>query len=186
VSVISTKTNTVVGLPILVGQQSIGVAITPDRSKVYVANENSDTASVISTATNMVVAVPPVGKAPVSFGVFIQPRFAGTPGKRACYGKSISALARTFDGLHRATIALGFPTVEGRQTAVNVFCSESACDEEDRRACMTIGENWGIKPDGGANIPKSSASNACFAPLCFRLNCWPKISDSACSRCVAT
>jgi hypothetical protein len=89
----------------------------------------------------MVVAVLPVGGAPFGFGVFIQPRFAGTPGNRECHHKSISALTRTFGCLNRATIALGFPTVEGLLSAVNAFCGDSACDEWDRRACIIIGEN---------------------------------------------
>jgi YVTN family beta-propeller protein len=38
VSVISTATNTVIGSPISVGIAPTGVAVTPDGSKVYVAN----------------------------------------------------------------------------------------------------------------------------------------------------
>jgi YVTN family beta-propeller protein len=52
----------------------LGVAVTPDGSKVYVANEFDNTVSVIATATNMVVGPPiNVGSSPVSFGLFIQP-----------------------------------------------------------------------------------------------------------------
>ena len=41
---IDTATNTVVGSPILVGRSPIGVAITPDGSKVYVTQSvDSDT-----------------------------------------------------------------------------------------------------------------------------------------------
>jgi YVTN family beta-propeller protein len=50
-----------------------GVAVTPDGSKVYVANEASNTVSVIDMATNMVVGPPiPVGKGPAAFGMFIR------------------------------------------------------------------------------------------------------------------
>jgi YVTN family beta-propeller protein len=122
--VIDTATNTVVGSPIPVGSAPFGVSVTPDGSKVYVANSGDNTVSVIDTATNMVVAVLPVGNAPIAFGVFIQPRFAGTPGDANCHGKSISALAQTFGGLNAAAIALGFPTVGGLQAAVNAFCGE--------------------------------------------------------------
>ncbi len=38
VSVIDTATNTVIGSPIPVGNNPYGVAVTPDGSKVYVAN----------------------------------------------------------------------------------------------------------------------------------------------------
>jgi YVTN family beta-propeller protein len=126
VLVIDTASDTVVGSPIPVGSSPFGVAVTPDGSKVYVANSGDNTVSVIDTATNMVVAVLPVGQAPFAFGVFIQPRFAGTPGKANCHGKSISALAQTFGGLNAAAIALGFPTVETLHTAVAAFCGASS------------------------------------------------------------
>jgi YVTN family beta-propeller protein len=122
VSVIATATDTVVGLPIPVGGAPFGVAVTPDGSKVYVANPASNTVSVIDTASKTVVAVLPVGQGPVAFGVFIQPRFAGTPGKSNCHGQSVSALAQTFGDLNAASIALGFPTVQAIQTAVKAFC----------------------------------------------------------------
>jgi YVTN family beta-propeller protein len=122
VSVIDTLTNTMVGMPIPVGSDPTGIAITPDGSKVYVTNEADNTVSVIDTATNIVVAVLPVGNAPFAFGVFIQPRFAGTPGHRHCDGTSVEALAETFGSLHRAAIALGFPTVHALKVAVNAFC----------------------------------------------------------------
>jgi YVTN family beta-propeller protein len=84
-------------------------SVTPDGSKVYVANSGDNTVSVIDTASSIVVAVLPVGNGPTAFGVFIQPRFAGTPGDANCLGKSISALAQTFGGLNAASIALGSP-----------------------------------------------------------------------------
>src|SRR5258706_3488013 len=60
VSVIDTVTNTVVAT-IPVGLSSSccgGVAVTPDRSKVYVVNSNANTVSVIDTATNTVIGSP--------------------------------------------------------------------------------------------------------------------------------
>ena len=67
---------------------------------------------MIATATNMVVGSPiPVGKFPAANGIFIQPRFAGTPGKANCFGRSVAALARTFGGLNAAASALGFPSI---------------------------------------------------------------------------
>jgi hypothetical protein len=59
---------------------------------------------------------------PNAFGVFIHPRFAETIGAANCYGKSISALTHTFGGLNAAAIALGFPTVQALQTAVDAYC----------------------------------------------------------------
>ena len=60
VSVIDTATNTVIAT-IPVGNLPIGVAVTPDGSKVYVTNAISNTVSVIATATNTVIATIPVG-----------------------------------------------------------------------------------------------------------------------------
>ena len=69
VSVIDTATNTVVGSPIPVGSVPIGVAVTPDGTKVYVTNFGSANVSVIHTATKdpaskSVVKTVPVGTGP--------------------------------------------------------------------------------------------------------------------------
>ena len=68
VSVIDTATNTVVGL-IPVGNFPLGVAITPDGTKVYVTNLNDNTVSVIHTATKTVVKTVLVGKEPYAVAV---------------------------------------------------------------------------------------------------------------------
>jgi YVTN family beta-propeller protein len=67
VSVFDTATNTLI-TEISVSE-SIGVAVTPDGSKVYVANVNSNTVSVIATATNKVIATIPVGTTPEGVAV---------------------------------------------------------------------------------------------------------------------
>jgi YVTN family beta-propeller protein len=83
VSVIDAATNMVIGSPIPVGLAPDGVAVTPSRrqngeenrtderedrakaaSKVYVANFDANTVSVIDTATNTVIATIPVGTSP--------------------------------------------------------------------------------------------------------------------------
>jgi YVTN family beta-propeller protein len=46
-----------------------GVAVTPDGSKVYVANAVSNSVSVIATATNTVTATIGVGSEPLGVGV---------------------------------------------------------------------------------------------------------------------
>src|SRR5262249_61632091 len=71
VSVIATASNTVVGSPIPVGLAPLGVAVTPDRRKVFVANHASNTVSVIDTATNAVSATISIGPSP--FGVAVTP-----------------------------------------------------------------------------------------------------------------
>jgi hypothetical protein len=49
-------------------------------------------------------------------------RFAGTPGKANCFGQSVSALAREFDGLNGAAAQLGYPSVGALQDAILTFC----------------------------------------------------------------
>jgi large repetitive protein len=72
VSVIDTSTNTVIGLPITVGSNPYGVAITPDGARAYVTNEGGTTVSVIDTSTNTVIGSPiTVGSHP--HGVAITP-----------------------------------------------------------------------------------------------------------------
>jgi YVTN family beta-propeller protein len=70
VSVINTATNTVTAT-IPVGSNPTGVAVTQNRSKVYVANQGSNTVSVIKTKDNKVIATIPVGSSP--FGVAVIP-----------------------------------------------------------------------------------------------------------------
>ena len=68
VSVIDTGRNTVVAT-IPVGQFPNGVAITPDGTHAYVANQGDGTVSVIDTARNNVVATIPVGAGPVGVAI---------------------------------------------------------------------------------------------------------------------
>jgi YVTN family beta-propeller protein len=102
------------------------VAVTPNSRKVYVENFLDNTVSVIATATNTVSATIPVDRDPDGLDLFIQPgpRFAGIPGKSDCFGKSVSALRRQFNGLNAAAEALGFGSIGGLEEAVLEFCEE--------------------------------------------------------------
>ena len=62
-SVIDAATNSVTAT-IPVGDQPLGVAVTPDGTRAYVTNTFSDTVSVIDTATNTVTATIAVGDTP--------------------------------------------------------------------------------------------------------------------------
>ena len=64
VSVIDATTN-MVNATIPVGSFPVGVAVSPDGGKVYVADYSADTVSVIDTATNAVSATIPVVKTPI-------------------------------------------------------------------------------------------------------------------------
>ena len=56
-----------------VGISPVGVAVTPDGARVYVANAGSNNVSAIATASNTVLATVGVGAQPVAFGRFIGP-----------------------------------------------------------------------------------------------------------------
>jgi YVTN family beta-propeller protein len=104
VTVIDTRTNTVVDPPITVGDFPWGVAVAPDGKKVYVANINSGTVSVIDARTNTVAASFPVGSNP--YGVAV------SPDSRRVYvaNDNIPATVTVIDaasGATTATILLG-------------------------------------------------------------------------------
>src|SRR6266571_4416429 len=61
VSVVDTATNTVTAT-VGVEDRPIGIAFTPDRSRVYVANSFSNSVSVIETATNTVIDTINIGR----------------------------------------------------------------------------------------------------------------------------
>jgi YVTN family beta-propeller protein len=58
-----------VGEPIAVGDEPVGIAITPDGTRAYVANFNSGTVSVIDTSANAVVATITVGMSPLYIAI---------------------------------------------------------------------------------------------------------------------
>ncbi len=70
VSVIDTTKNTVIDT-VKVGTNPSGVAVSPDGSKVYVANYGNSNISVIDTSNNTVTATVPVGVYPA--GVAVNP-----------------------------------------------------------------------------------------------------------------
>ena len=58
VTVLNTTSNTVVGSPILVGENPVGIAFDPVHNRMYVANQYNNTVSVIDITTNTVVGSP--------------------------------------------------------------------------------------------------------------------------------
>jgi YVTN family beta-propeller protein len=120
--VIDTATNAVIS-PVTVGLDPLGVDVTPDGKRVYVANDLSGTVSVINTVADTIT----VGGQPLAFGRFIPsgkplPKFAGTPGKANCHGRSVSALAKQYGGLNNAAAELGYPSVSALQNAIEAYC----------------------------------------------------------------
>ena len=68
VSVIDSSTNQVVGKPIPVGTNPIGIAFNPASGKLYVSSINDNMISVISSQINSVIGNPiPVGIFPENF-----------------------------------------------------------------------------------------------------------------------
>jgi YVTN family beta-propeller protein len=124
VSVIDTVSNTVIATIPVSGGTS-GVAVSPDGSKVYVANSGTNSVSVIATASNTVIATIPVGNEPMAFGIFIQPapQFAGTPGKPNCHGQSVSASPQQYGGLAHAATVLGYSSMQVLQNAIAEYCA---------------------------------------------------------------
>jgi probable HAF family extracellular repeat protein len=51
--------------------------------------------------------------------------FAGTVGKANCYGQSVSALVRQYQGLNAAAAALEFSNIKALQNAILAFCEGS-------------------------------------------------------------
>jgi YVTN family beta-propeller protein len=49
----------------------VGLAITPDGSKVFVANDNANTVTVITTSNDHILTTVSVGANPMAFGTFI-------------------------------------------------------------------------------------------------------------------
>jgi YVTN family beta-propeller protein len=118
-----------------VGTTPEGVSVTPDGSRVYVANAFSSistslgtgSVSVIDAATATVIANITVGNDAVALRLFIQPKqpaleFAGTPRKENCLDESVSALAKQYRGLNAAAAPLGFDSVKALQDAIMAFC----------------------------------------------------------------
>ena len=87
VSVIDTATNTVVGLPIPVGNGPFAVAVTPDGTKVYVANTTGNV-SVIHTATKTLVKTVSLGGQPIAVAVTPDGAkvYVVNTGIRQCFG----------------------------------------------------------------------------------------------------
>jgi YVTN family beta-propeller protein len=69
-SVINARTNQVTAT-VAAGVAPEGVAVTPDGSRVYIADSGSAEVSVLDTANNKIVATVPVGKSPT--GVALSP-----------------------------------------------------------------------------------------------------------------
>ncbi len=78
-----------------VGIDPLGVAITADGTRAYVANAGSDTVSVLDTASNEVVATVPVGHQPAAVAIGTPPKDTRTPSATASATPTVEPLPRT-------------------------------------------------------------------------------------------
>ena len=163
VSVIDTATNTVTA-NVNVGNNPIGVAVAPDGTKVYLANEGR--VSVINTSTNNVVANVNVGNNPI--GVAVAPDgtkvYVANEGRVSVIntstnnvvanvnvGNSPSGVTVTPDGKNVYVVNEGSGTVSVIDTSTDTVA-----------ATVSIGPNpWGVAvtPDGTKVYVANGGSN---------------------------
>ena len=163
VSVIDTVTNTVVAT-IPVGLSSSccgGVAVTPDRSKVYVVNSNANTVSVIDTATNTVIGSPiPVQLDPRGVAVAPDGSKVYVADEIAFFGGTVSVIDTVTNAVS-ATIPIGDPplggvavTPDGSKVYVTQVTTVSVIDTVTNTVIATI--PVGLIPEGVAVTPDGS------------------------------
>ena len=151
VSVITTATNTVVAT-ITVGNQPSGVAVTPDGTKVYVANRGSGTVSAIATATNAVVATIPVGGNPYGIAV--------TPDGTNVYvttGNTVSVIDTATNNVVGSPIPVGNSAqvvgIIGPLPLVVPPPPVAACDATKEQTCESLVQDqilWNLADTGNA------------------------------------
>lgn len=160
VSVIDTTTNNTIGKPIPVGNDPIGVAVSPDGSYVYVANSGADSVTVISTPENTTLGKPiPVGDTPTDVTVtsdgrrlyvvnngsddvsVIDTETNKTLGSRIPLGAAPDAVAVSPDG-RRIYVA------KGKSGAVSVIDTTTGKTMGDPLSLGYAADSMAVSPDG--------------------------------------
>jgi YVTN family beta-propeller protein len=163
VSVIDTKTETVVAGPIPVGKAPRGIAITPNGGRAYVTNSGDDTVTVLNTANFAQVGEPiEVGKEPDGVAIstdggsaFVAQRGGGIAVIDTTTGKVVETIDDTL-GPSRITMApdggRGFVTNRMAET-VTVFSPAA-------RTQVGSPIQVGAEPTGIATLPDGSFAYA--------------------------
>jgi YVTN family beta-propeller protein len=168
VSIIDTATNTLTATKIPVGTNPMGLSVTPDGSKVFVANSGDGTVSVINTATNTVIDTIVVGINPQAFGNFISTQSTvkpAPPSGTACTG----LYNGTFKGSITVSAGQDCHFISGGQitgnvaltggnlglSGVSVGGNVSITGGSYTLAAATIGSNLEI-----LNLPAGNANNS--------------------------
>jgi YVTN family beta-propeller protein len=149
--VIATASNTVVAT-VTVGANPSGVAVTPDGTKVYVANRGSGTVSAIATATNAVVATIPVGGNPYGIAV--------TPDGTNVYvttGNTVSVIDTATNNVVGSPIPVGNSAqvvgIIGPLPLVVPPPPVAACDATKEQTCESLVQDqilWNLADTGNA------------------------------------
>ena len=97
-----------------------GAILTPDST---IGGAEQGTSVAISGDGKTVLSGGPIDNGGVGAAWIFsdQPVFAGTPGNVNCYGQSVSALAKQYEGLSAAA-AFQFSSVDTLQEAIAGFC----------------------------------------------------------------
>jgi YVTN family beta-propeller protein len=137
--VINTQTNALVGSPITVGANPVGIAITPNGSRAYVTNNGGGTVAVINTQTNAVVGSPiAVGTSPR--GIAITP-----DGSRAYVANNVGNNVSVINT--QTNTAVGTPiTLGGDPFSVAITPNQSP-----RASLSAPGEGLSATLDGGGS-----------------------------------
>ncbi|NVN92510.1 MAG: hypothetical protein HXX11_18200 [Desulfuromonadales bacterium] len=137
VVVVDTATNMTVGSPISVGAQPIGIAMNPSGTRLYVANNTSNTVSVIDTETSAVIATIPVGLVP--WGIAVNPTGTGYVYVANIGGNSVSVIDQATNSVVK-TIGVGHDPVG---VAVNPVGSRAyvTCSRNDINSVYIINTN---------------------------------------------
>jgi YVTN family beta-propeller protein len=127
---------------IVVGDRPISVALTPDGASAYVTNFNSNTVSIIDTASNTVTGSVPIGQRPVGIAIsFVPPApsklVAGSAQLQLrLLGFTVRSLDATLTEKHTGTPVAGqkivFSTVKGNPlcTATTNSYGKATCDAQ--------------------------------------------------------
>ena len=138
-----------------VGTNPFGVAITPDGTKVYVANEYDGTVSVINTTTNTVTSTVPVGFIPM--GVAVTPD--GTKVYVTNWNDSTVSVISTTNNTAYASVTVGSGPVDVAISPNNTRVYVVNCDSNNVSVIDTATNTVvgtvpvGTEPDGVAVSP---------------------------------
>ncbi|MGB9939582.1 PGF-pre-PGF domain-containing protein [Methanosarcina sp.] len=198
VSVLDTANNTVIA-SVPVGKLPLGVAVTSDATKVYVANQGSGSVSVIDTATNTVTATVPVEWSPR--GVAVSPDGTKVYVTACYYGGIVSIIDTATDTVTETVDVEDFPTgvavtPDGTKVYVaNWYRNVSVINTSTNTviATVNVGSNYphgyphgvAVNPEG-TKVYVSKGDTPCSVNACYPGNGTVSVIDTATNNVTAT